>query len=230
MTRQTQPELNGFLTDLRTEWLFPDTVLLTARYHVDLYHHDLHAISGIPLPDRLGKAVTKRRAEFLAGRLLARQGQTALGCKPRTVPIAANRAPVWPDGITGSLTHAKSQCAALVSTNTDRTLGIDCEAIANGTSLTAIRSQTLTITDLGWISSPYEATCLFSAKETLFKALFPQVNRVFGFSAAELTAAIGPDTLSLQLTENLTDTLVAGTGFTITHRQWETHVLTWLAR
>lgn len=217
------------MTNVTTEWLDGATVMLTAYYDTTKFNVDLFDMAGLTCPARVGKAVAKRQSEFLAGRLLAQEGQQQLGFAPKDVAIAESRAPVWPKGLTGSLTHAKGRCAAILSTDLSQSFGIDCEAIATGTSLDAIQKQTLTATDRMTIKSPKEATCVFSAKEALFKALYPQVGRFFGFDAAELSEPIAQDAITLKLTETLSDHAPKGRIISLNHRIWDTHVLAWVS-
>ena len=58
------------------------------------------------------------------------------------------------------------------------------------------------------------ATAVFSAKEALYKALFPRVGRFFGFDHAEI-AEIRPDGLALRLTKPLSTGWPAGCVFEI---------------
>ncbi|MFN0217642.1 MAG: 4'-phosphopantetheinyl transferase [Hyphomicrobium sp.] len=74
-------------------------------------------------------AVPKRRAEYLAGRALARSAMTSLGYPPSAIPTGADRAPIWPHGLTGSITHSAQRCAAAVAPLDAgiRAIGIDLE-------------------------------------------------------------------------------------------------------
>lgn len=230
-----QTRAQGLLSDLRTEDSgIPDTVLVTAAYRDTAFTPELFAALDIPLPDRLHRAVEKRRAEYLAGRAMTQAAMALLGHAPTPVSNAASRAPVWPAGLTGSISHARGRCACLLSRNTEQTCGIDTEAMASGRSLAAILSETLsaeerdTITK-GAFSVATNATLAFSAKEALFKALYPRVDRHFGFDAAKLHSPPDARNLTLTLTTNLTEALRAGQSFTLRHSQTDTHVLTWLA-
>ena len=75
---------------------------------------------------------------------------------------------------------------------------------------------------------PELVTALFSAKETLFKALYPSVGRFFGFEAATLSEPPKASSLTLRLTEPLGANLPAGRCFDIRVQFATDHVLTWL--
>lgn len=230
-----QSRADRFLTDLAVgESRIPGAVLVTASYDATAFSDDLFDRLDIPCPPKLYRAVARRKADFLAGRAMALAAMTCLDLPPQPVGNAANRAPIWPDGVTGSLSHARGRCACLLSRNTRLTFGVDTEAIAENRTLTAILTETLspaerqTITQ-GPFPAATNATLAFSAKEALFKALYARVGHHFGFDAAELCAAPSQGGLSLQLTTDLADGLSRGQRFDLHHSLTKTHVLTWLA-
>src|SRR5690242_7832438 len=59
-------------------------------------------------------AVEKRIAEFCAGRHCAREALRALGRTPGAI-LAEGRAPIWPDGVVGAITHCTGYCGAVVA-------------------------------------------------------------------------------------------------------------------
>ena len=74
-------------------------------------------------------AIQKRRREYIAGRVCARRAMVALGERPAPVFQCADRAPIWPEGLVGSITHTDTWCAAAVARTADgvRALGLDIE-------------------------------------------------------------------------------------------------------
>ncbi|GAB3946415.1 hypothetical protein GCM10027614_39920 [Micromonospora vulcania] len=58
------------------------------------------------------RAVESRRRDFTAGRVCARRAMADLGLPASAVPAAADRAPVWPAGVVGAITHTTGYCAA----------------------------------------------------------------------------------------------------------------------
>ena len=230
-----QTRSTGFLSKITQEdSLIPGAVLVSASYDETAFSDALFARLDISQPATLSRAIPRRKAEFLAGRAMAQAAMACLGLPPRPVDTTPNRAPLWPEGLSGSISHARGRCACLLSQDTGHSFGIDTEAIADGRSLSAILSQTLSADERALLTQgPYppntNATLTFSAKEALFKALYPQVGHHFGFDAAILTEAPGQTSLILALTTDLTGTLPQGSRFDIYHRQTGTHVLTWLS-
>jgi 4'-phosphopantetheinyl transferase EntD len=136
----------------------------------------------------LAGAVPARLAEFAAGRLAARQ---ALG-QDVALPMAPDRAPVWPEGVAGSITHDGGWALAAVSRMV-RMLGLDLEPDAplpNDIWDTVLLPQ-----EQAWLSRRAEAghwaRVIFCAKECAYKAQYPLTREVFGFEVFEVTLGDG---------------------------------------
>jgi 4'-phosphopantetheinyl transferase EntD len=222
---------NGFLSNIRT---MPEGtgVLLCADYDEFLFSPVLFETLQIARPDTLNQAVAKRQAEFLAGRTLARLGQIALGLDTAQVLIGPDRAPVWPKPMVGSISHSKGRCACLLMPKDHGVLpGLDIEAIASGNALKAILHGTVTAQDTNLLEQADDlavaATLCFSAKETLYKSLYPEVRCFFGFDQAQLCALPEKRTLRLELIGDISEHYTAGMGFDIRFETRGSHVLTW---
>jgi 4'-phosphopantetheinyl transferase EntD len=73
-------------------------------------------------------AVQKRRREFTAGRNAARAALAELGCAPAAIPIGEKREPIFPPGISGTITHTQDYCAvAVIRTGEVLAIGVDAE-------------------------------------------------------------------------------------------------------
>lgn len=137
--------------------------------------------------------VSKRQAEYLAGRLCAREAlRRATGTA--TVPaVGADRAPQWPAAVCGSITHGSGWAAAVVAPHSSwRGLGLDVEKIMPASRAERLAGEILTPGELFRLESLPAAqrarriSLTFSLKESLFKALYPLVNKRFYFQEAEL--------------------------------------------
>lgn len=148
--------------------------------------------------DAVTGAVPKRAAEFAAGRRAARMAIAALGGAEVAIPPGPHRAPVWPDGIRGSITHDR-RVALAVATASDARIGIDLTEAAPLPR--EIRPIILPHGEEAGLSG-LEARAAFSAKESLFKALFPELETFFGFEAAVFLSG-GDGRFTLQLTARL---------------------------
>lgn len=148
----------------------------------------------IQLPENLATARESRRIDFLAGRFCAKMAMSALSLPypDAGIPIDKTRAPVWPDSVQGAITHKNGFAAALVSHHPALLgVGLDCEAWLSY-SKERFR-QHITHDDeyhrlkaaLRW-DREATLTFIFSAKESIYKALFPKVRRYFGFHTVTL--------------------------------------------
>jgi enterobactin synthetase component D len=174
----------------------------------------LHQLSPLyPLPAALQRAVLKRQVEFLAGRVCAQQALEMLtGDRPVAIPMQPDRAPAWPSGIVGTITHTANYAAALVaSARHYQGLGIDCEVILSPENLPLQKYicvpdelEALHTAHPDWTPARL-LTLVFSAKESLFKCLYRSVLKIFDFSAARLVALDGVEhTFVIQLEHDLT--------------------------
>ena len=175
---------------------------------------------GDNLHESLIRAVAKRKSEFVAGRYLARKALIELGSNETMVGIGANRAPIWPDSFIGSITHSKSIAICAVANRYDlKMLGIDVEEFIDVSVVKDIAKNVLLTSEYPFLGSyttpnPIVFTLIFSAKESLFKALHPHVGRYFDFSAAQ-TKDINFQTgkFTLELVQELAPSLPVGTTF-----------------
>lgn len=144
--------------------------------------------SGISLPPALHRAVPSRQVEYLAGRACAVEACRSLGL-PATAPgTGPNREPVWPQGVTGSISHSHGQALAVVSsTRTCRSLGVDIERIVDRQKaeqlfgMVATQAECECLLPLTNGSKELAFTLLFCAKEAIFKATWPLVRRFIDF-------------------------------------------------
>lgn len=215
------PSTDPFLStpDLRER---SDTrCFLTASYDVAAYRDTDFARFGIDLPGFLDRAVAKRRAEYLAGRVLARQALEFFGHSDAKVGRGDKGDPLWPAGVQGSLSHSHGTVGAWVGID-GALLGLDIEALADARAARAIRHSVLTTEDLALLGpDPDASTCtaIFSAKEALYKALYPRVRQFFGFDHANVVAT-GAEGVTLCLAQSLANGIPAGLTIDIA-QQWQ---------
>lgn len=175
---------------------FTDADLLWLPHHAELSH-----------------AGRKRKADHLAGRIAA-----AYALNERTIPgIGPSGEPLWPDGMSGSITHSGTQAMAVVAPY-PALIGIDSEAILAENEAREIKDGIIDAQEERVLSRsgyPFALalTLVFSAKESLFKALFPKVKSYMGFDSARITM-LDKETLMLALTRPLTG-FDEGTAFTL---------------
>ena len=179
-----------------------------------------------PEPDAVTRAIPKRRAEFAAGRRAARLALEVAALPVVAIPQGAKRAPVWPDGVVGSITHDGDLAVACVApTSRIKRIGIDLAEARDFPE--HLRSQILLTPDEQQ-QNGLEARISFSAKETVFKAFFPEVGSYFGFDAVEVAPSLTAETFDVTLRRPLGR---FQTGFKCRGGIvfLEDHLVTWLA-
>ncbi|QIL91041.1 4'-phosphopantetheinyl transferase superfamily protein [Microbulbifer sp. SH-1] len=176
------------------------------------YQATLYAELGIAMPEAIARSVPKRQAEFLAGRYVARlalQDLAPAHYRDMQVGIGEQRNPLWPDGVVGSISHMDRVAVCAVNHRVDMDyLGIDVEALIPArvcreiATIVATRQERELLSNQG-LSERVALTLIFSAKESLFKALYPSVRDYFGFEVAEaVELRLEEQTLVLRLTEH----------------------------
>jgi 4'-phosphopantetheinyl transferase EntD len=137
----------------------------------------------------LGRAVEKRRREFITGRACARAALAHLGVDRVAIATGPYGEPLWPAGIVGSITHCRGYRASAVANDDEHgAIGIDAEVHAP-----------LPAGVLDVVASPEERArlraagqqgldrALFSAKESIYKAWFGLTGDRLGFEDADVT-------------------------------------------
>lgn len=125
-----------------------------------------------------------RKLEFTRGRVCARNAMAALGTVDAPVLIAASGGPEWPKGLIGSITHCTDYCAAAVARTANvQAIGIDAELWPQFPIEITDHIATSNETQCFDESTPLELTSciLFSAKESIYKALNPMIMEFFSF-------------------------------------------------
>lgn len=136
----------------------------------------------------IATAIPRRRAEFAAGRAAARRALLLNGQPPCPIPVAADRAPLWPRGFSGSIAHADGLAIAVARKGLP--LGVDVEDDADVESdlwplvCTAEELDSLPAKDPG-----RTVRKIFSAKEAAYKAQYGVTGRMIGFDALSIRIA-----------------------------------------
>ncbi|WP_420845007.1 4'-phosphopantetheinyl transferase family protein [Ensifer adhaerens] len=141
------------------------------------------------IPPHISIASPKRQRAFLAGRYCASRALAQMGFEePPILPVANDGLPIWPEGWIGSISHSEHGAIAVVARrSTCRVLGADMEAIVDddvAQGIAPIVGDPTEMAILAELPHSYRITLLFSAKEALFKALYPDVREFQDFGAA----------------------------------------------
>ena len=141
-----------------------------------------------------GLRSTKRKSEFSQGRMCAHQALSKF--KLESEPILRNKdtkEPCWPKEILGSITHSGKYAAAAVGMVGDISgIGIDLECLSRVVDFNICRHVCVE-KEMKWLKSltPDQANrglrIIFSAKESIFKCLFPISKTYLYFKDATVT-------------------------------------------
>ncbi len=134
----------------------------------------------------VARAGAKRRGEFASGRLLAREILSNSGISEFPLTIGADRAPKWPPGMIGSISHCDGLCGVAVARRGSfLAIGLDLEP---ATPLPQeVVERVCTGAEASWAGScqpagmPDWLKLFFSAKESVYKSLRGLVAQEFEF-------------------------------------------------
>jgi len=137
---------------------------------------------------------TMRQGDFAAGRACAHQAMAELGHSRSPVLIGKSRAPVWPSGLTGSITHTTNLAIAVVSetTSTPHGIGVDAEMIgrvdAEIEAIVLDETERKALDGFAPVARAVAATSIFAAKEAFYKAQWLHTSSWVGFQ--DVTASV----------------------------------------
>ena len=213
-------QLNVFLKQVLPQDVFSHLIAL----EVSEEFRDELLKQGIALNVADG-AVLKRQCEYLAGRFCANEGlnqlehKLAIEIANKEVATGKNREPLWPQGVLGAISHSSRFAMAIVAQDKGAYLGV-------GIDIEEEMTEDLACDVSGQIMSEKEkrlnnkfdgfdnksfVTLIFSAKESIFKALYPSVGEYFGFEACELIELDSiKQSLSFRLIQDLSTYWQAG--------------------
>lgn len=175
-----------------------------------LAHHSLHKISitlltedfeidklyqyfNIALSEVLTHASKKRRLEFFAGRLSAKFALAPFGLEDAQIPKGAKGEPLWPNNICGSISHTSTKHSSTAVAYVQKAkakfqgVGIDIEAKKNNAYF-----KNETLLPLAFLNDqeqahllegkePYSYLIIFSAKESIIKAVYNKFSIFLSF-------------------------------------------------
>ncbi len=179
------------------------------------------------MPKTFSHFSDQRRLEFVLGRLCAIEALGKMCNKGEIKPFDGemaigmndDRSPSWPKGIVGSITHSPAGVIACTAKSQEYlSLGLDLECLNRKDSLIKIKRRVFTGADHNLqkeLPKDFEETQLvglvFSAKESLFKCLYPLSKTYFYFEDAEMVKlSYKRKSFTLRLRRNLGDTFKEG--------------------
>ena len=214
-------------------------VCVHCRFNLSAYDDILYSRYDIAFAPQLRAAKATRRAEYLAGRMAVKYAFLRLGLTPKTVSIGPHRNPVWPSAVVGSISHHQSRVFCMLvrdSPNRPTTIypGIDFESFIREDEILSLGSSIVSDAELQLIGSKFSRreqglSLVFSAKESLFKGLYPAVSTYFDFlDVTVLSINVDRGELQLALAYDLSPTFLKGCSFTVYWQINNGAVLSWI--
>lgn len=135
------------------------------------------------------RAVESRQREHATGRVFARTAIAALGIVAAPLLTGPAREPIWPAGIVGAISHSRSLAWAAAARQDSGIIGLGIDLEQFGRLQPSLYRRLFTREEVRFIEATdaESATLLFSAKEAIYKAVFPLAGRFIGFQEVELT-------------------------------------------
>jgi enterobactin synthetase component D len=165
-------------------------------------------------------ASTARRREFVAGRCCAWLALQRCCGQGVWVGRGSDRSPQWPHRVVGSISHASGRAACLVGdVSVCAAVGLDIESVLESSAARALWPVLLNPDEQRFIERcglpvGLATTLVFSAKESLFKALYPLLHVYFDFLDAQVLS-LTPSQCVLQLRRPLAEGFGAGCCFEV---------------
>jgi enterobactin synthetase component D len=188
----TTSSVEAFMHASHNTQSYSPAILLSADFNNKVFEPALFDQNSVYCPPAMVKASRKRQAEYFAGRYLAATAMNTYDIHQFKLIADANRCPQWPTTLVGSITHTDNYAACITAKKSDiSAIGIDAQDILNDERAERLQSRIIDSAEVRLISqsdlSPALGLSLcFSAKEAIYKALYPRIQQYFGFSAAKL--------------------------------------------
>ncbi len=161
----------------------------------------------LPLPPN-HQFSQKRLSDFSTGRYCALRALEQLGIQDAIIPIGEDRAPIWPEGIVGSISHCDSLTGAIVAKSSDHiSLGLDIEEIGRVTpdlwDLVFTENEKKYLSGLSDEDKLVQSTAIFSIKEAFYKFQHPLTKTFLDFLDVEV---VFPDFIQVNVLVDSIDT------------------------
>ncbi len=134
----------------------------------------------------------KRLKDFCTGRFCARKALVRVDQEPAEILIGADKEPIWPDGIVGSISHSAELTGAVICLSSQiRSIGLDIETIgkinADMWQMIFTQNEQAFLKSLPHEQVPYYTTLLFSSKESFYKMQQPITHSFLEFTDVEIS-------------------------------------------
>lgn len=186
----------------------------------------------IDLPPTLLKSHNTRKCHFFTGQYISKIALNDLKSDSLTVQRHEDGYPLWPNRFSGSISHTKGLACCAIS-NTIKFVGVDVQIKIADSALLLIENRALSSDEQHHIASTNvfdqstAVTLIFSAKEAIFKAIYPNVRIMFSFDTLKLIPPFNNELLTFELTHSLSSKYKRGMRCSAFLYVAKGHVVTW---
>ncbi|PCJ16735.1 MAG: hypothetical protein COB02_15295 [Candidatus Cloacimonadota bacterium] len=165
------------------------------EYKSDSYDYQYFLNLNLHLPDKSDSWASKRKRDYLVGRFCAREAFKQVSVFDTShFQLIKNEDGTsnWPTGFCGSITHTKDYaCAVIAQSNKILSIGIDCEYKIKDKTFQRVKKSIASDSEINIVNKftqdeQLALTLIFSAKESVYKAVFPLVKTFFYFEAFQI--------------------------------------------
>ena len=192
MSESPSLSMDVFIQAKQDLTLYAPAAMMSGEFNNTDFDPAMYAQKAIYYPPSMVRASRKRQAEYFVGRYLADQAMSHFGVNQFKLLADAKRCPQWPKTLVGSITHTDNYAACITAEKSEESaLGIDAQDILDKERAERLQSRIIDSAESRLISESSLSAALglslcFSAKESIYKGLYPQIQQYFGFNAAKL--------------------------------------------
>ena len=210
--------------------------ILLCSFDLENWCDDLFNLHNIFFPENIKISISKRKAHYFAGRFLSKIILSKMGIIDFNLLSGTGNEPLWPKNIIGSLSHTENHAICAITLPIETTvIGIDIQEYISKVTANEIWSSIITSSEKEFLSMikidfPILLTLVFSAKESLLKALYPSVKYFFDFDSAKIIQFnFIEKTFTLELSKNLNHSYNCGRRFKGRFEYLENSIITFIS-
>lgn len=181
-----------------------------AEFHYENYDMSQYQHYDVMLPVHIEKCVSKRQAEYLAGRICAQQLLALTQSDKYSIATGELGQPVWPKHLLGSISHSNRYAISVIGSQEKwQGVGIDIEQVVCSHEMVSVmKEQVLNeqeyqlINSIEGMSLNELMTLCFSVKESFYKAVSGIVKNYLDFDDVQIIA-INPEAQTIKLKPSL---------------------------
>lgn len=225
----------GFISNVSISSVGRQTILVQCTFELKAFQEGLYDYFAIPYPHDIQNSVSKRKAEFLAGRVCAAIGWRRLGVEmpPKLLVSRSKRVPYWGKGLIGSISHSDTKAVFFASSSEKlQSVGVDIQDILTFEEALficdrVIDKEELCIANSFGFTLSEAVSIAFSVKESIYKAVSPISEEYFDFLEAKIEY-INKEFVKVKIAKEFKMRHLTSKCFKVAYTLKEQHILSYL--